>query len=308
MSKRKRKKKGGGFRRRAALLLLAVLVAAGIWGVVNAHIVHVDFVDVSIDNLSPFLEGTTVLFASDFKFTNEAEAARAVRVMKRLCRADPDIILLGGDYAAYSLLDAFRLQTREGHDAVQNRLSGARRAFFIGMSELYAPGGVFAVSGDADSAVPGLLEDCRAGHVILLENGMARTSVNQTPVYIVGYRDYLTGGDQNYRFSGAVASDTVLAFSHNPDSCKRISAVNDNSGSPLADLILCGHTLGGQISVRGKSLMTRAGVYGGEFPAGLYDETRTRVKTLVSSGVGTEWLPIRLGSRAQVYLVTLRRK
>lgn len=308
MAKRKKKKKGGGLKKRFALFFLAAFVAAGMWGVVNAHIVHLDYVDVYIKDLSPFLEGTTVLFASDFKFRNESGAARAVSAMKRLCRANPDIILLGGDYAAYSLSDALKLQTREGRDAVLNRLSAARRAFFIGMSEIYAPGGIFAVSGDADSDVPGLWEDCRVGNVILLENSIACTSLNGTNVYVAGYRDYLTGGDQNYRFSGPGASDAVLAFSHNPDSCKRIATVNDNSGSPLADLILCGHTLGGQISFRGKSLMTRAGVYGGEFPAGLYDETLTRVKTLVSSGVGTEWLPVRLGSRAQAYLVTLHLK
>ena len=56
--------------------------------------------------------------------------------------------------------------------------------------------------------------------------------------------------------------------------------------------------------------MSAAGAYQGDFPAGLYDENdkKTLVKMLVSSGVGTDWLPFRLGSRAQVYMVTLHRK
>lgn len=308
MAKRKKKKKSAYLKRRAILILLAALLAAGVWGAVNAHIVHVDYVDVYVKDLSPFLEGTTVLFASDFKFTNESGAVRAAETLKKMSRAQPDVILLGGDYTAYSLSDLLSAQTQEGQTAIENRLRGARRTFFAGLSDIHAPGGVFAVAGDAESRVPGLGEDCRVGGVTLLENGITRTQVNQTPLYIVGFRDYLTGGERNYRFTGPSLSDTVIAFAHNPDSCKQISTVNDNSGSPLADLILCGHTLGGQLSVRGKSLMTRAGAYDGEFTAGLYDEARTRVKMLVSSGVGTEWLPLRLGSRAQVYFVTLHRK
>ena len=310
MAKRKKSKKRGGFKKRLILLFLALLAAACVWGAVNAHIVHVDYVDAYIENLSPFLEGTRVLFASDFKITSESDASRAVNTMKRLAGGSvrPDIILLGGDYTAYTLADTMKTQTQAGQTKILNRLKGARRAFFAGLSEIYAPGGIFAVAGDADSAVPGLTEDCRVGNVYLLDNGTACTLVNNTPIYIVGCRDYKTGDGKSYRFSGPGATDTVLAFAHNPDSCRQISSVNDKSGSPLADLIFCGHTLGGQISIRGKTLLAHAGIYKGEFQSGLYAESQTRVNTLVSSGIGTEWLPIRLGSRAQVYFVTLHRK
>ena len=252
--RRKKSKKRGAFKKRFLLLLLALLAAACVWGAVNAHIVHVDYVDAYIENLSPFLEGTRVLFASDFKITSESDAARAVTTIRRLAGGSvkPDIILLGGDYTAYTLADAMRTQTQEGQTKILNRLQGARRVFFAGLRDVYAPGGIFAVAGDAESAVPGLSEDCRVGNVYLLDNGTARTLVNNTPVYIVGCRDYKTGDGKSYRFSGPSASDdTVLAFTHNPDACKQISSVNDKSGSPLADLIFCGHTLGGQISCRG---------------------------------------------------------
>ena len=48
------------------------------------------------------------------------------------------------------------------------------------------------------------------------------------------------------------------------------STVKDENGNAMADLIFCGHTLGGQVNLFGKCLMTAAGAYNGDFPAGLY--------------------------------------
>lgn len=310
MAKRKRKKKGFHPKRFLALLVLICLVALGIYGYACSRIVHVDYVDVYISGLSPFLEGTRVLFASDFKITGEKSANDSVKLMKRLCEANPDLVLLGGDYTGMSLSDLFRAQTQEGRAAINERLKAARETFFSGLSGLSVPGGIYAVSGDADVTVEGLYQDCALGGVTLLENATHRAVINDSPILIVGCAYSSTFGSRAFQFSNPTDAGTVLVLAHNPDTSKQISTVKDASGNAEADLILCGHTLGGQVNVFGKCLMSAAGAYQGDFPAGLYDENdkKSLVKMLVSSGVGTDWLPFRLGSRAQVYMVTLHRK
>lgn len=310
MAKRKRKKKGFHPKRFLALLVLICLLALGIYGYACSRIVHVDYVDVYISGLSPFLEGTRVLFASDFKITGERSAKDCVKLMKRLCEANPDLVLLGGDYTGMSLSDLFRAQTQEGRAAINERLKAARETFFSGLSGLSVPGGIYAVSGDADVTVEGLYQDCALGGVTLLENATHRAVINDSPILIVGCAYSSTFGSRAFQFSNPTDAGTVLVLAHNPDTSKQISTVKDANGNAEADLILCGHTLGGQVNVFGKCLMSAAGAYQGDFPAGLYDENdkKSLVKMLVSSGVGTDWLPLRLGSRAQVYMVTLHRK
>lgn len=310
MAKRKKRKKGFRPKRFLALLLLTILVGIGIYGYACSRIVHVDYVDVYISGLSPFLEGTRVLFASDFKISGEKSARDSVKLMRRLCESEPDLVLLGGDYTAMSLSDLFRAQTQEGRAAIYERLKSARELFFSGLGELSVPGGIYAVSGDGDSEVEGLYQDCALGGVTLLENATQRVLVNDSPILIVGCAYSSTFGTRAFQFSNATDAGTVLVLAHNPDASKQICTVKDANGNAEADLIFCGHTLGGQVNVFGKCLMSAAGAYQGDFPAGLYDENdkKSLVKMLVSSGVGTDWLPFRLGSRAQVYMVTLHRK
>lgn len=304
----KRRKKSGGAKRFFILLLLIALAGVSVWGYVCSRIVHVDYVDVYVRGLSPFLEGTTILFASDFKITGEKSAREAASLVRQTAQAGPDLIFLGGDYTTHSFLDLFRAQTPEGQSAIENRLRSARRVFFSALSDVTAPGGIYAVAGDDDANVRGLYEDCALCRATLLENASVRTTVNNTPLLVVGYKDYETGGARSYKFTNPTNAETVLAFCHNPESSKQISAVNDSYGNPLADLILCGHTLGGQINLLGWKAMSLAGGYQGDFEPGLYDENRTRVKTVVSSGVGADWLPFRLGSRAQIVWITLHRR
>lgn len=310
MAKRKKRKKGFHPKRLIARLLLIGLAAVGFYGWLCSRIVHVDYVDVYISGLSPFLEGTRVLFASDFKITGESSARDSVKLMRTLCEANPDIVLLGGDYTGMSLSDLFRAQTQEGRAAINERLRSARQIFFSGLSELSVPGGIYAVSGDSDSDVDGLYQDCALGRVTLLENATQRAIVNDSPILIVGCAYSSAFGSRAFQFQNATDAGTVLVLAHNPDASKQICTVKDASGNAEADLIFCGHTLGGQVNLFGKCLMSAAGAYQGDFPAGLYDENdkKSLVKMLVSSGVGADWLPFRLGSRAQVYMVTLHRK
>ena len=69
------------------------------------------------------------------------------------------------------------------------------------------------------------------------------------------------------------------------------------------DLALAGHTHGGQLVVLGRSLHSSSR-YGDRFRTGwmTFDEK----PLMVSNGVGTSLLPIRVGTRPQIHRVTLK--
>ncbi len=302
MAKKKKRKKGGRFRRIVILTAFLSLVALLVYGYACARIVHVEYADVKIKGLSPFLDGATVLFASDFKISDEADARRCSDLINELCRSKPDIVMLGGDFTQKSFLDLFKAGTSQGEAEIEARLVAARRAFFEGIKGISPPGGIFVVAGDGDARVSELASDAFLSNAACVYNAQARTSVNGMPVTVVGLSDDKTASAAGL-FAGLSSDDCVIALSHDPDAYALLSTPRDSrNGNAIADLILAGHTLGGQIRAFGANL---PGGYAGRFLSGAYNETGPNM--LVSSGVGAEWLPLRFGSRAQVYIITLRK-
>ncbi|HUM61301.1 MAG TPA: metallophosphoesterase, partial [Clostridia bacterium] len=68
---------------------------------------------------------------------------------------------------------------------------------------------------------------------------------------------------------------------------------------------ICGHTHGGQIVFFGRSLHSSS-EYGDRYRSGWYREQGADI--LVSEGVGTSILPMRVGTRSQIHRLILRNK
>jgi predicted MPP superfamily phosphohydrolase len=72
------------------------------------------------------------------------------------------------------------------------------------------------------------------------------------------------------------------------------------------DLALCGHTHGGQITLAGIRPYMPHGKLSRDFAAGLYRLGASGTRALVvSHGVGCSTVPVRLGARPQVHILTL---
>ncbi len=106
-------------------------------------------------------------------------------------------------------------------------------------------------------------------------------------------RRYLVGAERLIQ-PGAVN----LLLSHNPD----VFPVAADLGY---DLVVGGHTHGGQVTVEILEQTLNPGRFFTPFVAGLY--RRGRSSLYVSRGIGTINLPMRLGARPEVSLLTLRR-
>ena len=104
---------------------------------------------------------------------------------------------------------------------------------------------------------------------------------------------YLTGAEKWVK-SGAVN----LLLTHNPDVFPKAAELN-------YDLVLAGHTHGGQVTVEIVDQWVNAGRFFTPFVKGLYHLDRTSL--YVSPGIGTVNLPMRIGALPEIALVRLRR-
>ena len=105
--------------------------------------------------------------------------------------------------------------------------------------------------------------------------------------------------------AGKVRSDQcVIALLHRPARIVDVQIAEARDGGQWADLALAGHTHGGQLRVAGRSMLsldeTEKRCIGGWYSEG--------APLLVTQGVGCEGVNLRLGSQAEVWLITLKTK
>lgn len=91
-----------------------------------------------------------------------------------------------------------------------------------------------------------------------------------------------------------------ILLSHNPDVAEDHRIVRH---FPRVDLMLCGHTHGGQVRLPGFGTPIVPSAYGPKYAQGLVKGPGCLVQ--VSAGVGMAMLPVRLNVRPEIVLVTL---
>jgi predicted MPP superfamily phosphohydrolase len=111
-----------------------------------------------------------------------------------------------------------------------------------------------------------------------------------------GVDDLWTGRSKEKEALGdAKPDDACLLLSHNPDIAERIR-------DQRVGLVLSGHTHGGQVVFPSGAPFIPS-VYGQKYLRGLVRAPETLV--YVSRGLGTSGLPVRIGSRPEINLITL---
>ena len=232
--------------------------------------------------------GTRILLITDLHVGPFLDPAALGRVFARLMEARPDLILLGGDLAT-ARLDEF---------------PPAAAAF----RSLRAPRGVFAVLGNHDhytgepDRLRGLVEEC--GIEVLHNRSLALRAADGAgsgggevaPLFLAGIDDRHAGRpDLDAALAGIPAAAPVILLSHNPD-------VLFDAAARGVDLVLSGHTHGGQIRIPGLPVLVRMSRY--RLDEGHYRSGGTQL--VVSRGLGVTGLPIRIACPPEAVLLTLR--
>ena len=225
-------------------------------------------------------DGKKIVFASDIHHGPYFSRDRVRKFVDRVNALHPDIIILGGDYVAYS-----------------------RRYItpvFEELKKLRATRGVYAVIGNHDNYEDGeLTKKCMvtAGFHIL-DNAAEWIENDNERIRIGGIGDMWTQTqDLEPTLRDTTPNDFVILVSHNPDFAERM---------PLnrIDLMVSGHTHGGQITFFGLFAPYTASKYGQKYREGRIKKGDT--ESIVSHGVGTILLPMRFFARPEVEVITLK--
>jgi predicted MPP superfamily phosphohydrolase len=235
---------------------------------------------VRIKGLDPRHEGVRIAQLSDIHVGNMTPASHVRAAVSVANAANPDLVMLTGDYVCWRRHEA---------ELAGDQLGGLRARR------------VLAVLGNHDyftwgAGVAGAL---RKNGYDVLKNQLTVMEINGAPIAIIGIDDPVTRHDDlDAAFSGVPDKLTKLVLCHAPD---RAPALAERG----ADLVLSGHTHGGQIYVKGITdrVMKKVGL---NYRRGFFGFGDTTL--YVTPGVGFSGVTRRLGegTDAEVALLTLR--
>jgi predicted MPP superfamily phosphohydrolase len=260
--------------------LVAVSATAAYADLIEPYNYELTETDIFIRNLPAAFDNFRIAQISDVHHSSIVSLDEVRRVVELAQRAQPDMMVLTGDYTT------------------------ARRRFIEPCAEvlgsLSAPEGVWAVLGNHDHNTDPQLTTraLQRAHINVIDNRNTRLRRGGDELQLAGVGDWSWAADDWPRALGGLdLKQPSILLSHQPH-------VLDLPQTKNLSLILSGHTHGGQISLP----LIGAPVQWIErfhYLRGLYERTGTQL--YVSRGTGMIGLPVRFGARPEIALIRLRR-
>ena len=273
------------------ILIALVLVMMVGYPFVEPLTLSIEEHTLQVTGLPNNLKNLRIVYATDIHQCAWFSQKRVDEVFTTINNVNADLIVLGGDYAV------------DSDGAIE---------FWRNAPPLHSRLGVYAVLGNHDRTEPEsnlvtLIKQMQDAGVTPLVNSVSRAKVGQSYVYIAGVDDSYIGFPDVAGVAAQVYADDFVIFAgHTPDLMRDVLKARsaDNDGHWF-DLALFGHTHGGQINFMGhtpfNNLQTEVGA---RYLTGWLEENRAAI--LVSNGVDTSGLPIRLFAQPQIHVITLK--
>lgn len=278
----------------AAVPAIALLV----WALLHMRKIEPERVEITqrnlvYENLPPELDGVTLCHVSDLHITadprNSAAVADAIRSVKA------DLYVLTGDMI-------------HGPRGI-----GALAKWLDQLGDSLAP--AIAILGNAEHKArintPALIRELEARSIRVLVNETVVVPLGRGELQVVGLDDPHSGHSRPaLAFADADPEKWTLVLVHSPE------GILDLDGR-RADLVLAGHTHGGQILLPGIGWLSDNTHNSVGLISGWYDRHDLAVKAgthhgpkglYVSRGLGTSGWPLRLRCRPELALLTLCRE
>ena len=217
-----------------------------------------------------------LVFFSDLHIGEAMTPDYIARAVKLIQDQQPDLILCGGDFIDHRAVYAY-----------DPRVMASLRS-------LHAPMGVYYVLGNHEYR-----DDLEANIRWVSEVGgtLLRDSIafpGNGPLTLIGRDDWVNGNRKPFEVIANEADPLrgpVVLMEHTPASI-------DSIGDSPVDLILCGHTHGGQIWPGQLMVWWRYGMVSGTRPVG-------EREVCISSGVGSAGATYRVGTRSEIRVYDL---
>lgn len=237
---------------------------------------------VRIDGLPYALRGLRIALLSDLHFGHFMSEHRVRRACRLAMSAQPDLIAITGDL-------------------VSRHSGSVARVVRVLDEELEAPLGVYVVPGNHDHDA-GIAEFYRQLHrhprLVSLTNRDVVVHRDGAALRLCGVDDVAEGTP---RLDVVVPEEhdmPTILLSHSPDLAEHALARLGR-----IDLVLSGHTHGGQVRLPGVGALVNPSRYDEIYEAGLYERPWSQV--YVSRGLGMIHLPVRFFSRPEVAILEL---
>lgn len=217
-----------------------------------------------------------LVFFSDLHIGEAMTPDYIARAVKLIQDQQPDLILCGGDFIDHRAVYAY-----------DPRVMASLRS-------LHAPLGVYYVLGNHEYR-----DDLEANIRWVSEVGgtLLRDSIafpGNGPLTLIGRDDWVNGNRKPFEVIANEADPLrgpVVLMEHTPASI-------DSIGDSPVDLILCGHTHGGQIWPGQLMVWWRYGMVSGTRPVG-------EREVCISSGIGSAGATYRVGTRSEIRVYDL---
>jgi len=269
------------FKTRLACFLLAFLLSVGAYAFIEPRMLSVQAYTVRSNQLPEAFEGLTIAFVADVHHSGFFPLSAVEAMVKRVNSMNPDIVLLGGDYVGYD--------------------PKYFAPMFEALGRLEAPMGVYGVRGNHDNWEDAGLCQAEAAKngISLIDNHLLWLECGNERVALAGVGDLDTDAQDIMPVEWETRDeDYVVLLSHNPDYIEEMP-------SDKVDLMLSGHTHGGQFTLFGLFPLIVPSRTGGKYVAGTYQKDNTTL--IVSKGVGVSVFPVRFCCPPQIVQITLEK-
>ncbi|CQR47942.1 putative metallophosphoesterase [Paraliobacillus sp. PM-2] len=207
-------------------------------------------------------------------------------LIDKIKRLNPDIIVITGD-----LIDRKTTDFTAMFDLVEQLQSMNEQIFFVSGNHEWG-------NEKTLEFFTGLAER----NIHILDNTNRTINFNENRIQLVGVADYATEHDDLTSAMLDIHDETyTILLSHVPD-------ITNDLVNESIDLILSGHTHGGQI--RAPFIGALVAPEQGYFPQldkGMY-QWKDEQYLYIDSGLGTTWMPIRFLNQSQMTMITIEGK
>jgi predicted MPP superfamily phosphohydrolase len=276
-------KRQGGVRWLALFALIASLPLA--WArFVEPRLLFTAYSVLDLSDNAVETVAVRVALFGDTHFGTFTHTVSMQRIVDRIQGEDVDLVFIAGDFMM---------------DLPREKVAGA----FAALSQLDMP--IYGVMGNHDVGIPGpdygmvLYTELQKAGVTTVENRAFEIEVKGVRIVVAGASE-LWQGRQSFRFRADLPEDaTVLLLTHNPDTALNVPVDFEY------DLMLAGHTHGGQIRLPIPALMRRVIPTEYPFDTGLRIMPNGR-RVFVTPGTGMTGLPMRFMRPPRVDIINLK--
>ena len=225
-------------------------------------------------------EGFRIAFISDLHYKSLLKEKGLNDLVRLLIAQKADVLLMGGDY-------------QEGCEYVE--------PLFSALARVKTPMGTYGVMGnnDYERCHDDIVNTMKHYGMHPLEHEVDTLRKDGQQIIVAGVCNPFDLKQNGVSPTLALSpNDFVILLVHTPDYVEDVSVAN-------TDIALAGHTHGGQVRVFGYAPIQNSH-YGTRFLTGLAYNS-TKMPLIVTNGIGTSQMPVRIGAPAEIIMITLHR-